>query len=96
MNEGDDEKMPGASEGETISLQMNVLVEGQTDGTYLAHCLELDLVAEGGTPQAACDELLNVVDVQVRTCVENDNLENLFFPAPQEVWRKLGRAIGSR
>ena len=84
--------MPDASQDATMLLQLNVLVERQPEGNYLAHCLELDLVAEGDTPQAACGELLNVVDVQVRTCLENDNLENLYFPAPREVWQKLGRA----
>ena len=81
-----------APEGATFSLEVNVLVELQPDGKFLAHCLELDLVAEGDTARAACKELLDVVDVQVRTCLENDNLENLFFPAPPEVWQKLGRA----
>ena len=84
--------MPKASQETTLSLRLYVLVEQQPDGAYLAHCLELDLVAEGGSSREACEELLNVVDVQIRTCLRNDNLENLFFPAPKEVWEKLGRA----
>lgn len=75
-----------------MSLRLNVLVEQQADGAYLAHCLELDLVAQAGSSREACEELLNVIDVQIRTCLQNDNLENLFFPAPKEVWEKLGRA----
>ncbi|MEN6357478.1 MAG: hypothetical protein ABFD83_10380 [Armatimonadota bacterium] len=80
---------------DTLKLRFNVLVEGQADGTYLAHCLELDLVAEGETLEQACHEIMNVIDVHVRTCIENDNMENLFFPAPKEVWEKLG-AIQAR
>jgi len=75
-----------------MSLRLNVLVERQAEGSYLAHCLELDLVAEGSSRSMACEELLDVIDVQIRTCLQNDNLENLFFPAPKEVWQKLGRA----
>lgn len=92
MKKREDKEMLTASQDGTVSLQMNVLVELQPDGSYLAHCLELDLVAEGVTSDAACEELLNVLDVQVRTCFENDNLENLYFPAPPEVWQRLGRA----
>jgi predicted RNase H-like HicB family nuclease len=84
--------MPTKPERKTLSLRINVLVERQANGSYLAHCAELDLVAEGASVSEACAELLNVVDVQVRTCLQNDNLENLFFPAPKEVWEKLGRA----
>jgi len=86
--------MSAPSKG-TLSLRLNVLVERQPDGQYLAHCLELDLVAEGSTPDEACSELLNAIDVQVRTCIQNDNMANLFFPAPKEVWAKLG-AIQAR
>ncbi|OFX16291.1 MAG: hypothetical protein A2Z18_05560 [Armatimonadetes bacterium RBG_16_58_9] len=92
MKKGENKKMPTASQGKTLSLRFNVLVESQEDGSYSAHCVELDLVAEGRSSQEACAELLNVIDVQIRTCLQNDNLENLFFPAPKEVWEKLGRA----
>lgn len=74
----------------TLKLRFSVLVEGQSDGTYVAHCLELDLVAESDTPESACKDLMNVIDVHVRTCIENDNMGNLFFPAPKEAWEKLG------
>lgn len=80
---------------DTLTLHFNVIVEGQSDGKHVAHCLELDLVAEGSTAEEACTEILNVIDVHVRTCMQNDNLENLFFPAPKEVWDKLG-AIKAR
>ena len=75
-----------------LSLHLNVLVERQEDGSFLAHCLELDLVAEGSTSETAFSELLGLIDVQIRTCIDNDNLQNLFFPAPKEVWEKLLRA----
>ncbi|MDO8683375.1 MAG: hypothetical protein Q7N50_07840 [Armatimonadota bacterium] len=75
---------------DTLRLRFNVLVEGQPDGNFMAHCLELDLVAEGNTLEQACSEIMNVIDVHVRTCIENDNMEHLFFPAPKEVWERLG------
>ena len=84
-----------AASKKTLSLRFNVLIERQSDGEYLAHCLELDLVAEGSSVDEACREITNLVDVQVRTCIENDNMENLFFPAPKEAWEKLG-AIQAR
>lgn len=92
MNQGEGEDMLTKSRDRALSLSFNVLVERQEDGSFLAHCAELDLVAEAGSKNEACAELLNVIDVQIRTCLENDNLENLYFPAPREVWQKLGRA----
>ena len=50
----------------TLSLRFNVLVEGQADGKYLAHCLELDLVAEGSTLNEACSEMMNVIEGELR------------------------------
>ena len=92
MDQGEEEDMPTKAPDGALSLSFNVLVERQEDGSFVAHCAELDLVAEAGSEQEACAELLNVIDVQIRTCLENDNLENLYFPAPREVWQKLGRA----
>ena len=92
MQEVEDDRMLGTTGNADFSIVVNVIVEKQQDGKYSAHCLELDLVAEAATAHEACNDLLNVIDVQVRTCLENDNLENLFFPAPPEVWQKLGRA----
>lgn len=73
------------------TFRLSALVERQGDDLYLAHCLELDLVAEGSSPEEACQELFDVIDVQIRTCIENDNLENLFVPAPKDVWERFGR-----
>lgn len=80
-----------AQDNQSLSLHLNVLIERQSNGVFLAHCLELDLLAEGKTSEQAFEDLLNVVDVQIRTCVDNDNLDNLFFPAPKEAWNKLVR-----
>lgn len=72
-------------------LHLNVLVGRNEDGIFTAHCLELDIVAGGDTPELAFEELKNLIDVQIRTCIENDDLENLFFPAPKEYWNILAR-----
>jgi hypothetical protein len=92
MNQGEEKDMLTKSPDGTLSLSFNVLVERQETGSFLAHCAELDIVAEADSGHAACAELLDLIDVQVRTCLANDNLENLYFPAPPEVWQKLGRA----
>ena len=81
-----------------LTFHLDVLVERKSPALWVAHCLQLDLVAEAATSKAAFEELLNLVDAQIRTCVENDNLDNLYFPAPKEVWNKLAqikRAAGS-
>lgn len=75
-----------------LNFHLDVLVERKAAAEWEAHCLQLDLIAEGATAQIAFNHLLNVIDVQIRTCIDNDNLDNLFFPAPKEVWDRLASA----
>ena len=74
-----------------MKFHLDLLVERAADG-WQAHCLQLDLVAEGKTADEAINDLLNVIDVQIRTCLQNGNIANLYFPAPKEAWGKLAQA----
>ena len=78
------------------TLHLDVLVMRKGPAHWVAHCLQLDLVAEGPTARVAFDDLLNCIDVQVRTCIETDNLDNLYFPAPREAWNKLAEIKKAR
>ncbi|RKY04567.1 MAG: hypothetical protein DRP66_11560, partial [Planctomycetota bacterium] len=54
-------------------------------GLLVAHCLELDLIGEGATPQEAVVELKQAIELQIEAC---KSLSQLFFPAPAYVWQK--------
>ncbi|MBU0463838.1 MAG: hypothetical protein KKD21_00040 [Proteobacteria bacterium] len=70
------------------SITVNVLTKKE-DGMFVAHCLELDIVAVGTTIDDAQRELVSLVCAQIDSAFSNDNLDNLFHPAPPEVWQEL-------
>ena len=72
------------------TIHVNILVERQGE-LYVAHCLEIDIVATGETPAAASRDLLDLVRAQLEYALANDNMDNFFRPAPPEVWAKLKR-----
>jgi len=76
-----------------LPINLNTVIECQADGKYLAHCLQLDLVAYGNSPETAASELLEVIDIQFRTCLQNDNVSHFYHPAPQEAWARLGTLL---
>ena len=59
---------------------------------WIAHCLELDLVAEGTTPLNAFRDLVDISITQVETATEMGNLESIFRAAPPEIWAMFSRA----
>jgi hypothetical protein len=67
-----------------ISLRAIVYSE---DAWWLAHCLEMDLVAEGDSPQDAMRTLANLIDIQIQTALDEGDLDGVFRPAPAETWR---------
>lgn len=69
-------------------IHLDVLITKEED-LYVAHCLQLDLVATGETLEEAKRNLLDVVEVQINYAFQHDNLEHLFRPVPGEVWKKF-------
>ena len=53
---------------------------------WIAHCLELDIVAEGPNAEAAMNDLLDLCAFQIDTAIENNDLESIFRPAPAKYW----------
>jgi hypothetical protein len=68
---------------QAIDLRGVVYQEG---ALWFAHCLELDIVAEGATPQEAVSNVLDLCDLQIASAVENNDLESIFRPAPAQYW----------
>jgi hypothetical protein len=69
-----------------IRLDFRVLIYRE-DEYWIAHCLETDLVAEGGTLSQAMDSLIDISNVQIQAALEEGDLASIFSPAPADVWR---------
>ena len=59
------------------------------DGEWLAHCLQLDLVEAGATPEEAEQTLAGVIQHHIQWALEDDDMEHLFHPAPPGIWKKF-------
>ena len=59
---------------------------------WIAHCLELDLVAEGKHPAEALNDLRDIAVTQGDLAAREDRLESVFRPAPPEIWAMFARA----
>ena len=76
---------------EDRALVLHVLVS-RVDDAFEAHCLEMDIVTESSTGDLAFDDCCDLIIAQYRCARDEHNLENLFFPAPAEYWKRLGSA----
>ena len=59
---------------------------------WIAHCLELDLVAEGKTLQDALTDVMDLSCSQIEAAIRDGDLESVFRPAPPEAWAMFSRA----
>jgi predicted RNase H-like HicB family nuclease len=53
----------------------------QEEGSWIAHCLEFDLVGDGETQPEALTSLADAIDLQIEATIEHGNPANLFSPA---------------
>lgn len=71
------------------AVTFSILIKQTKEYGFVAHCLELDLVATADTLEAVKADILDVIIAQVRYAFVNDNIEYLYHPAPPEVWREF-------
>ncbi len=71
--------------GSNLSINLSAIAYCE-DGVWIAHCLELDIVAEGNDADEAIRSLISLCDFQIRTAMESGDLGSVFRPAPAEVW----------
>lgn len=75
------------------NLKLELRAVGYQEGQrWIAHCLELDLVGQGETPQAAMRELFGVADFHIRDAIESGDIPSIFFPAPKEIFELFAMA----
>jgi hypothetical protein len=72
--------------GSKLRINLSAIVYREDDG-WLAHCLELDIVAEGKDGDDAIRSLISLCDLQIKVALEEGDLESIFRPAPPEIWK---------
>ena len=77
--------------GSKIRLGFSILLYRENKWS-IAHCLEMDLPAEGGTPAEALKNLTDLMDYQIQTALAEGDLESIFSPAPPELWKSFAVA----
>ena len=75
-------------ETQETGMIFSILVK-EEGGMCVAHCLELDIVATDNTVGKVKKEMEDLILTQVDYAFSNGNLENLYHPAPAEVWKEF-------
>ncbi|MBI3793677.1 MAG: hypothetical protein HY280_02985 [Nitrospinae bacterium] len=70
------------------NLTFNVFFK-KTDNVWTGHCLELDIVVESKNLSEVKKDMSQLIMAQVDYAFSNDNLDNLYHPAPPEVWAEF-------
>lgn len=63
---------------------------------WIAHCLEMDVVAEGETPPEAIRDLIALCDLKIKDALGEGDTRSIFRPAPAKIWDLYARARNKR
>ena len=63
------------------------------DGKWVAHNLELDIVAVGTTKQQALKELQHLVVNQLSFAIHHKMEDTVYHPAPERFWKMVAQKI---
>jgi len=66
-------------------IRLDILIKKEED-YWLAHCLQFDLVVTEDSIEEAKKAIFDCCIAHIIFSIENDNMEFLFSPAPQESW----------
>lgn len=73
-----------------IKMKFNVLFKKEGN-LWTGHCLELDIVTESTILKDVRRDMGRLIVAQVEYAFSNDNLKNLYHPAPAKVWGEFER-----
>lgn len=68
---------------QAMRISLRVVFYRERD-SWIAHCLEFDLIGNGATRFEATGILIEAIALECRTSIEHDNPANLFCPADGE------------
>ncbi|HML96587.1 MAG: hypothetical protein IT344_04115 [Candidatus Dadabacteria bacterium] len=73
----------------TINLDIVIYRE---DGLWVAHCLQLDIVAASQTVEEAQSEIMELIKAHTEYTIEHDDWEHFYHPAPERYWALIPKA----
>lgn len=53
---------------------------------WISHCLELDIVGQGDSPEEAMRQSIELCVTQITVAIEDSDIESIFCSAPKEIW----------
>lgn len=68
-----------------LGMTFDILIK-EEDNMFIAHCLELDIVATANSIDQAQRDIVSLICAQIDFAFTHNNLKYLYRPAPQEVW----------
>lgn len=71
-----------------IEFMLHVLLEKEAD-LYTAHCLEFDIVTDGNSEKDVKKEIIDAIFNHITFCIEYNNIDKIYNPAPGEYWNKF-------
>jgi hypothetical protein len=74
-----------------LQFTFHVLIE-DNQGMHVAYCLEMGLVATADTPDDLPSIMTKMIVRQVEFAIKNNNPQDIYHPAPPEVWEKFKSA----
>jgi len=79
-----------------LSIPLRAVIYHE-DRDWLAHCLEMDIVAEGRTPARALADLIDLCVFQISAALEEGDLKSVFQSAPPDIMLmfSLGEEFGT-
>jgi len=75
---------------------LHYLISRPNNGSFVAHCLDLDIVTSANEEDEAIRRLDSLVIAQIQFALNTGNFQNLIFPAPKEYWDRFMRAATTR
>ena len=72
-------------------FRLNIILH-EEDNEFIAHCLEMDIVATNTTQKKTIDDLIDLIKAQIVFAINNGNEDYLLKSAPFEVWDKIRTA----
>jgi hypothetical protein len=78
-----------------LSIDLRAVIYTEHN-VWIAHCLEMDVVAEGASADQALGDLLDLCAYQIEYSLAQGDLRSIFRPAPEETWVMYWRAHKKR
>ena len=72
-----------------VRVELSAVIYRDPDSErWIAHCLQMDVVAEGDSANAASTTLMELCDMQIEACLAEGDIEGIFRFAPRDAWTR--------